>query len=108
MMNELVTINSVPYSPIGAPGMLQLLPANPQRVFVIIGCGTGVALFYLSTRNDGGTATVFATVPIGSTQDWLRHDYGPLITGEWWASDAAGNSPDASFSVTEGILISGE
>lgn len=84
---------------------LQGLPANVNRVWVIVTLPSGGQTFIISNMSNGLPDSSFDIIVSPITQDYLRKDYGPLVQGEWWFSDGVGNWPGGQVIITEGVII---
>lgn len=106
MSGENIRVSALPYSPPGGTGPLQVLAGNGNRVWVIVTVVPSVSEVLIANVQSADLTGVFESVQPLASKHWTRHDYGDLVTGEWWITNGAGDTPNSSFVVTEGVLTS--
>jgi hypothetical protein len=103
----LIRINSVPYASAGGIEPVNLLGNNTQRVWVRVVVIFNAGGVQIGHSPDGLFQSAILWTFTVVNEFFLRRNLGELITGEWWISDGAGGSPNATVTITEGILIPG-
>lgn len=89
---------------VGPP--IKLLGNSSRRVFVTFVQSAGAAACIISPFPDASFNNAIDDLNQSISNQWLRHDWGDLVTGEWYAGDGAGNAPNATFTLVEATLIS--
>jgi hypothetical protein len=83
----------------------QIVKANPRRVWInFLQSGAGGNTF-LTTMADGLLTSALFGISQNVNELLLRKDLGPIVEGELWFSDGAGNTPACTMTITEGILL---
>lgn len=88
----------------GGP-VVQILRSNPRRVYVIFQQFSGAGNCNLCIKADGLVASAIDDLNQSLGGQWRRHDWGELVTGEWYAANGAGFSPTCDFSMLEATLV---
>lgn len=81
------------------------LADNPNRVYIAIVtlAATGKLLFCIGPP--GSVLPAFADGSATNNLQFLRRDWGPLVTNSIWVTDGAGHDPFAHWIITEGVLV---
>lgn len=82
--------NTVAVTLAASAAPVQIFTGRPARKCLIVAASVNGTTF-VATTAEGGSITVFARLPAGSTLVMPLRDYGPLITGEIWVSNTLGS-----------------
>lgn len=104
-VSKKLQVNSFEYVGTSNAPPIQLLPNNPDRVWLTINVASLSGSVFLSQLGDGlQDGSFFGTSAVGWV-NWLRKDVGSLVTQNVYVGDGAGNDIIGTLIVTEGVLV---
>lgn len=100
-----VQTRSHEFNTTGVAKPFRALVGNASRVYVAIVTlsATGKLLFCIGPSTS--PLTCFADGSATTNLQFLRRDWGDLITNDVWVTDGAGHDPHAHWVITEGVLV---
>lgn len=80
------------------------LVGNPNRVYIAIVTLSGTGKLLLCISPPTSSLPAFADALATNNLQYLRKDWGPIVTNDIWVTDGLGHDPNAHWVITEGIL----
>jgi hypothetical protein len=97
--------NTVEHIGTGLPGPIKLLNSNPDRIWFTLTTINSLPGVWFAQIADTGQSLSFFACFTDQTQQFMRRDFGSLVTGDVWVSDGSGNDTNATVIATEGVLV---